>query len=192
MECYYRWNPIDKNGVPLKGYRQRMNREWLERGPFGDATEQRICDQERVIRKNGWLMEVELEMLKRRTNRTGSKAGLNRNINLLTRHKNGEVKSKRKVEKLYEKFRFRQKGLGTVLEEVKQRVLAKVAKIERYNERIKQYKKSRLFTIDQKKLFAELNEKIKESNEIPDADQSRVFGVAHGVKVKNITEMLSG
>ena len=192
MECYYRWNPIDKNGVPLEVCRQRMNREWLERGPFGDATEQRICDQARVIRRNGWLMEVELEMLKRRTNRTGSKAGLNRNINLLTRHKNGEVKSKRKVEKLYEKFRFRQRGLGTVLEEVKQRVLAKVAKIERYNERIKQYNKSRLFTIDQKKLFAELNGKIKESNEIPDADQSRVFGVAYGVKVKNIIEMLSG
>ena len=132
-------------------------------------------------------------MLKRRTSTTGSKAGLNRNINLLTRHKNGEVKSKRKVEKLYEKFRFRQKGLGTVLEEIKQRVLAKVAKIERYNERIKQHKKSRLFTIDQKKLFAELNgKKIKESNEIPDADQSRVFGVAYGVKIKNVIEMLSG
>ena len=64
-----------------------MNRGWLEQGPFGDATEQRICDQARVIRKNGWLMEVELEMLKRRTNTTGSKAGLNININLLTRHK---------------------------------------------------------------------------------------------------------
>ena len=71
MECYYKSNPIDKNGVPLKGYRQRMNRERLERGPFGDATEQRICDQARVIRKNGWLMELELEMLKRRSNTTG-------------------------------------------------------------------------------------------------------------------------
>ena len=43
-ECYYRSNPIDENGVPLKGYRQRMYREWLERRTFGDATEQRICD----------------------------------------------------------------------------------------------------------------------------------------------------
>ena len=100
---------------------------------------------------------------------------LNRNIIFLTRHKNGEVKSKRKVEKLYEKFRIRQKGLRTVLEQLKQRVLAKVAKIKRYNERIKQYKQNRLFTIDQKNLFAELNGKTKESNEIPDADQSRVF-----------------
>ena len=49
----------------------------------------------------------------------------------MTRHKNGDVKSKRKVEKLYEKFRNRQKGLGTILKELKQRVLVKVAKIER-------------------------------------------------------------
>ena len=67
---------------------------------------------------------------------------LNRNINLLTRRKNVEVKSKRKVEKLYEIFRIHQKGFGTVLEELKQRVLPKVAKIERYNERIKQYKQN--------------------------------------------------
>ena len=67
------------------------------------------------------------------------------------------MKLKRKVEKLLEKFRIRQKALGTVLEELKQRVLATTAKIERYNERIKQYKQNRLFTIDQKKLFAELN-----------------------------------
>ena len=75
----------------------------------------------------------------------------------MTRHKNGEEKSKRKVEKLYEKFRICQKGLGTVSEELKQRVLAKVAKIERYNERIKQFKQNHLFTIDQKKLFAAFN-----------------------------------
>ena len=49
-------------------------------------------------------------------------------MNLLTRHKSGEMKSKRKVENLYEKVRIPQKGLGTVLEELKQRVLAKVAK----------------------------------------------------------------
>ena len=65
--------------------------------------------------------------------------------------------------------------MGTVLQEPKQRDLAKVVEIERYNERVQQYKQNRLFTIDQKKLFAESNRKTKESNEIPDADQSRVF-----------------
>ena len=53
--------------------------------------------------------------------------------------------------------------------------MAKVAKVELGNERIKQCNQNRLFTIDQKKLFAELYGKTKESNEIPDADQSRVF-----------------
>ena len=65
--------------------------------------------------------------------------------------------------------------MRTVLEELKQRVLAKVAKIGRCNERIRQYKENRLFTIDQKKLFSELNGNTKESNEILDADQSQVF-----------------
>jgi len=65
MECYYRSNPTDENGVPVKGYRQRMYREWLDRGPFPDVTEQRICDQARAIRKNGWLTELELEIRRR-------------------------------------------------------------------------------------------------------------------------------
>lgn len=53
---------------------------------------------------------------------------INRNINLVTTHKNGEVKSKRKVEKLYENFMIHQKGLRRVLEEFKQRVLANSSK----------------------------------------------------------------
>ena len=62
--------------------------------------------------------------------------------------------------------------MGTAFVELKQRVLAKVAKAVRYNERIKQFKQNRLFTVDQKKLFAELNGQTQESNEILDADQS--------------------
>ena len=55
-------------------------------------------------------------------------------------------------------------------------VLTKVAKIECYNERIKQCKQNQLCTIDQKKVFAEWNEKTKESNEIPDTlIQIKVF-----------------
>ena len=47
-----------------------MYRKWLERGSFGDATQQRPCDQARAIIKNGWLMEKELEMLQRKINTT--------------------------------------------------------------------------------------------------------------------------
>ena len=55
---------------PLK--RQRLSREWLVQGPFGDAIEQRICDQARAIRKNGWLTQIELEVIKRRIDTTGT------------------------------------------------------------------------------------------------------------------------
>ena len=64
MECFYRSKPYDENGKPLRGYRQRMFREWEERGMF-ESTEQRISDQARLIRKNGYLSEVELETIKR-------------------------------------------------------------------------------------------------------------------------------
>ena len=70
MEFYYRLNPIDENGVSLKGYRQRIYRVWLWQGPFGNATEQRICNEANAIRKNGWLMERELEIIKRKMIRT--------------------------------------------------------------------------------------------------------------------------
>ena len=63
MECFYSADPYDENGVPIRGYRQRMHREWRERGMF-NTIEQRLCDQ--ASRKNGWLSEVELEAIRRR------------------------------------------------------------------------------------------------------------------------------
>ena len=38
--------------------------EWRDRGLF-ESTEQRLCDQARAIRKNGWLSQLELEIIKR-------------------------------------------------------------------------------------------------------------------------------
>ena len=60
MECFFRSKPFDNNGKPIRGYRQQMISEWRERGEF-EVTEQRLCDQARAIRKNGWLSELELE-----------------------------------------------------------------------------------------------------------------------------------
>ena len=37
-----------------------MMQEWKEHGVF-EITEQRLCDQARDIRKNGWLSDLELE-----------------------------------------------------------------------------------------------------------------------------------
>ena len=63
-ECFYRSKPFDEEGKPVRGYRQRMFREWRDRGLF-ESTEQRVCDQARAIRKNGWLSQLELETIKR-------------------------------------------------------------------------------------------------------------------------------
>ena len=52
MECFYRSKPSDEEGKPIRGYRQRMFREWRVRGMF-ESTEQRVSDQARAIRKNG-------------------------------------------------------------------------------------------------------------------------------------------
>ena len=64
MECFYRSKPFDEQGKPIRGYRQRMFREWRDRGML-ESTEQRVCDQARAVRRNGWLSELELEAIKR-------------------------------------------------------------------------------------------------------------------------------
>ena len=46
MECIYKSKPFDQEGI-------------------FEATEQRVCDQTRAIRQNGWLLEPELEAIKR-------------------------------------------------------------------------------------------------------------------------------
>ena len=65
MECFYLSKPFDDNGKPVRGYRQRMYRIWKEKCPF-ETTEQRLCDQARSIRKNGWLSDIELEEIQRK------------------------------------------------------------------------------------------------------------------------------
>ena len=60
MECFFRGKPFHYDGKPIRGYRQRMMQEWKEHGAF-ELTEQRLCDQARAIRKNGWLSDLELE-----------------------------------------------------------------------------------------------------------------------------------
>ena len=70
MECYYRSRPVHENGIPIRGYRRRMFREWREKEMF-ESTEQRISNQARAIRKNGWLSELELKTTRRRIEQEG-------------------------------------------------------------------------------------------------------------------------
>ena len=320
MECFYRSQPFDEEGRPIRGYRQRMFREWRERGMF-ESNEQRICDQARAIRKNDWLSELELETIKRiieneendidqmeepdqfalredenveantiiinedvnealtdenelqfeeveehgeatqdereiierikeiiRTGKTseglmfkkidrktiknktekvnsairflktsnitqtnnliraasvwvaeelglkkiahkkkgepwwkrrveGDIKRLKRDITLLERHRNGELgtKKQRRIVVLEEKYRVKRKGISTVIEELKQRIVAKSGKIRRFQQRINQFRQNRTFRVDQKKIYKELNGEERGTNEVPDAEESRRF-----------------
>ena len=65
MECYFLSKPVDEEGKPVRGYRRRMQNIWNERQTL-KVTEQRLCDQARIIRKNGWLTQVGLDDIKQR------------------------------------------------------------------------------------------------------------------------------
>ena len=61
-----------------------------------------------------------------------------------------------------------------VHEEVRKRLVAVEAKLERYDNRTKQYRQNQLFGSNQKRLFKELEGAQRESV-IPDAEESRRF-----------------
>ena len=63
MECYFLSKPVDEEGKPFRGYRKRMHVIWKERHQM-IVIEQRLCDQARMIKKNGWLTNLELENIK--------------------------------------------------------------------------------------------------------------------------------
>ena len=65
MECYFLSNSVDENGKPIRGYRRCMYSTWTERQSF-HVTEQRLCDEARMIRKSGWLAELQLAVIKKR------------------------------------------------------------------------------------------------------------------------------
>ena len=58
---------------------------------------------------------------------------------------------------------------GSVLENLKQRILAKAAKTKRYEQQRTQYKESILFKQDQNRLYREFNGSARNEKVIPDA-----------------------
>ena len=306
MECYFLSKPTDANGRPVRGYRRRMHSFWKERG-LPTITEQRLCDQARVIRKNGWFTTVELEEIRRKieedsdneegddldrivpggevqeeglaeeisvqinsseeeneqdrsmieeivqlmrsekiynaralkqvnrnilsewvgkvnkiigkirtenlteTNRligavalyvshkVGLKTGkqkrdirkepwwkrrihgtikeLRKQVNILQRNSRGELVKNTKYREMEKKYHIKRKGESVVIEELKQRLQVKAAKLRRYEQRVNQYRINRVFQQDQKKVYQELNGLSRTKNEgvSPDAEDSKKF-----------------
>ena len=101
---------------------------------------------------------------------------LTEDVNLLTGDMKGELRSKKKqkVKELYEKYRVK-KGLKTVIEELKQRMLAKSTKVKRYEQRIEQFRQNSIFDLNQKNLYAELNREGVRSNDVPNVEKLTKF-----------------
>ena len=100
---------------------------------------------------------------------------MKKDVNILERLKKGQIgtREESKAKLVEEKYRVKRKGLTTVIEKLKQRVLVKAAKISRYEQRIQQYRISRLFKVDQKKVYSEFSGQT--GSNIPNAEESRTF-----------------
>ena len=79
------------------------------------------------------------------------------------------------MKELYEKHRLKRKGLKTVIEELKQKTLAKSTQLKRYEQRIEQFRQNRIFDLDQKKIYAELNRNGVRSNDVANAEECTKF-----------------
>ena len=95
----------------------------------------------------------------------------------MTRDLKGNLGSqkKQKIKELYEKNRIKRKGLKTVIEELKQRMLVKTEKVKRYERRFDQFRQNRIFDLDQKNIYAELSRNGIISNDDPNAEECASF-----------------
>ena len=98
-------------------------------------------------------------------------------VNLLEREVKGELglKKKHKLSEFNERYRVKRKRLKTVIEELKQRMLAKSAKVRRYQQRIEQFRQNRIFDFDQKNMYAEFNGDRVRPIDAPNTEESKRF-----------------
>ena len=77
MKCYFLSKLFDEEGKPIRGFRKRIHNIWNERQGL-KVTEQRLCDQARMIRMISWLTELEMNaIIKCMMNQNANKNNLN-------------------------------------------------------------------------------------------------------------------
>ena len=62
-----------------------------------------------------------------------------------------------------------------MFEELKQRMLAKITKVKRYEQRIEQFRQNRISVLNQKKIYMELNMNGIRFNDLPNAEECTKF-----------------
>ena len=90
------------------------------------------------------------------------------------------------------KYKVKHKGINCVVEELKQRLQAKVFKLKRYEQRIDQFGINRLFQQEQKRVYQEFDGEKKGDNAFPDSEESKKFGQIFGQRRKIIIVKQNG
>ena len=78
-------------------------------------------------------------------------------VGMLQRKQKGEIKKWKGVSYIERKYHVKKKGIETVIDELQQRIVALAARMERYTNRVKQYRQNKLFETNQRRLYQELN-----------------------------------
>ena len=96
-------------------------------------------------------------------------------VGTLQRKQKGEIKKWEGVSYIERKYHVKKKGIETVIDELRQRIVALATRMERYTNRVKQYRQSKLFASKQKRLYLKLNGENMSETVAPDAEQSKEF-----------------
>ena len=110
---------------------------------------------------------------KRRLN--GQIAKLRKDLSRLDKWKSNQLKSMAVKEQLETRYKVKKKGIGVVIEELKQQVVAKAAKVKRYEGRVEQYRQNRMYQSNQKRLFERLENKERSNEVSPDTQENKKF-----------------
>ena len=110
--------------------------------------------------------------------------------------RSGELHNVAVCEDLERRYYFKKKGVAVVLEELKQRILAKTGKIKRYQRRIEQCRQNKMFQSNQKSLLEMLENEEKNNSVVPDTEESMRFSssiwdnpVSHNTSVEWLNDV---
>ena len=70
---------------------------------------------------------------------------------------------------------MKKKGINLVIKDLKQRLIAKKTKVKRYEQRISQFRQNRLFQVNQKQVYKDLNGEKQGDKIIPNSEDSIKF-----------------
>ena len=87
---------------------------------------------------------------------------------------------------------MKKKGINLIIEELKQRLIAKKAKVKRFEQIISQFRQNQLFQINQKQVYKDLNGEKQGDRTIPNSEDSIKFLSGIYSTRKNIINTLSG